>query len=243
MPNHQLTNHQLTNHYLNPYFRPNIITTMLESFRSPDAPPINFKTDEELRFIIDNREKYLPESVLGAAAVLKERGKELSEEEDRVVREDMQARLEIANSSPAYTSLFSDSYKNCLVEDPEAYQFYSRRIIKIFTFFFGVFFGSIMMAINIGKTKNQAGVFSVLLFGLFLTIIESVIGYYSGGGTGVTIIVAFINSYLIDYLFWDKYIGNSTLYTARKYWVPLIVGILIYAGIVAMIVASGVPLR
>ena len=100
-----------------------------------------------------------------------------------------------------------------------------------------------MLAINIGKTRNQSGVFAVLLFGLFLTIIESVIGYFSGGGTGVTVIVAFINSYLIDFLFWNKYIGNSSLYTARKYWVPLIIGVLIYVGIFALIVASGVPLH
>ncbi len=233
----------MPNAQLNSYFRPNIFKTMLESFRSPDAPPINFKTDDELRFIIDNREKYLPESVLGAVEVLKERGAEFSDEEERVVREDMQARIEIANNIPLYTSIFSDDYKNCLVEDPDAFQFYSKRVIKVFTFFFGVLFGSILMAINIGKTKNSTGVISVLLFGLVLTVAESILGYNFGGGSGLTILLAFVNSYLIDLLFWKRYIGNTSLYTARKFWVPLVIGVLVYAGIVALIITNGVPLH
>lgn len=69
---------------------------MLTSFRRPDATSLNYKTDAELRYIIDNRENYLPESVLGAMTELKNRGTQFSDEEMRVVEEDMQARMDIA---------------------------------------------------------------------------------------------------------------------------------------------------
>src|SRR5437879_2079490 len=112
---------------------------MLTSFLQPNAPDAAIKSDTELRYCIDNREKYLPESVLTAVAELQGRGVEFSEEEIRVIEEDMQARTEIAASSKiGYGSLFNDGYKNCLIEDPDAYSFYSKRVIKAFTFFFGV---------------------------------------------------------------------------------------------------------
>src|ERR1700757_2761716 len=119
---------------------------MLTSFRRPDATPLNYKTDTELRYIIDNRENYLPESVLGAMAELKHRGKEFSDEEVRVVEEDMQARMDIAVSAAQSSSFFADSGRDLQVKDPDGYQFYSRRVIKAFTFFFSPVFGAILMA-------------------------------------------------------------------------------------------------
>lgn len=212
---------------------------MLDSFRRPDARPLNFKTDYELHHIIDNREKYLPESVLGAMSELKNRGTVFSDEEVRVVEEDMQARKEIANTTSTFGGLFSDNYKNGLVEDPEAYDFYSKRAIKAFTFFFGAFFGSVMMAMNIAKTQNQRGVLLVLLFGIGLTVIEGIIGLNYSGGSALTFIFAFINMSMMDGLFWNKYIGKNAMYRPRKYWIPLIIGLAIYGALIVLIIASG----
>jgi len=212
---------------------------MLTSFIRPDAPPVNTKSDEELHHIIDNREKYLPESVLAAMAELKKRGTEFSDEGIRVVEEDMQTRIEIANTTSAFAGLYNDNIKNSLVEDPEAYSFYSKRIIKVFTFFFGILFGSIMMAMNIAKTKNQGGVFITLLFGIGLTVVEGVIGYNVSGGSALTFVIAFLNVYLIEALFWNRYIGKTALYRARKYWVPLIIGLVLYCILIAAIISGG----
>ena len=198
---------------------------MLESYRRLDAPPLNFKTDTELRFIIDNRENYLPESVLGAMAELKKRGTEFSDEEVQVVEEDMQARMEIAERAAQSSTFFADSGSDLQVGDPDAYQFYSRRVIKLFTFFFSPVFGAILMAMNISKTKNNAAIPRVILFGLGAIFAENLIAAFVGLTAFINIAFAFANAYLIDMLFWDKYIGKATLYKARNFWTPLIIGI------------------
>jgi len=210
---------------------------MLDSFRRPDAPPLSFKTDAELRYIIDNREKYLPESVLGAVTELQNRGHELSEEEIRVVQEDMKARVEIANTGPGYNGVFADNYKDCLVEDPDAYQFYSRRVIKVFTFF-SVFFGSILMAMNIAKTKNQGGVFLVILFGIVVTVVEDVIAFSFQIGA-FAFVLGIINILMMDALFWNRFIGKTTLYKARKYWVPLIIWLVLFGIVIITLIKNG----
>ncbi len=209
---------------------------MLTSFIRPDAPPVNTKSDTELRQCIDNREKYLPESVLAAVAELQRRGVEFSEEEQRVIREDMLARTEIAeNSGSGYGGIFSGTYKNSLVEDTDAYSFYSRRVIKVFTLCFGPLFGSVMMAMNIWKTKNTIGVALVLLFGISVTVIESIIPTTLNLNFASNIFFAVINAYLIDILFWNKYIGKTTLYKARPYQTAVVVAIIISILIVALI--------
>jgi len=208
---------------------------MLTSFIRPDASPVNTKLDTELRQCIDNREKYLPESVFAAISELKRRGVEFTEEEERVIREDMQARMEIAeNSGPGY-GIFSGGYKYALVDDLDAYSFYSRRVIKVFTFFFSAIFGSIMMAMNIWKTKNTTGVTLVLLFGITVTIIENIIATRLNANASSNIFFAIINAYLIDILFWNKYIGKSTLYRARSYQIPLIIAIILCVITIAFI--------
>lgn len=210
---------------------------MLTSFIRPDAPPVNTKSDEELHHIIDNREKYLPESVLTAVSELQERGIEFSEEEKGTIEDDMQARVEIAEEAGnVYGGIFSGAYKNCLVDDPDAYSFYSRRIIKVFTFFFSALFGSVMMAMNIWKTKNTTGVVLVLIFGIGITILENIIAAAANLNSGVNIFLGIIGAYLIDILFWNKYIGKTTLYKARSYQTPLIIGILMSIIIIAAII-------
>lgn len=205
---------------------------MLISFLRPDAPPTSSKTDEELRESIDNRENYLPETVLNAVAELQRRGHEFSNEELQVISEDMQARMEIVSGTTPAFGIINDNYKDALVEDPDAYEFYSRRVIKVFTFFFSAFFGAILMAINIGKTKDYNGVVLVLVFGMGISVVEQVLAGAIGLGAGATIFFAFINASLIDALFWNKYIGNTTLYKARAYVVPLIIGLLLTAIVV-----------
>ena len=215
---------------------------MFTSFRRPDAPPLNYKTDAELRYIIDNRENYLPESVLGAMTELKSRGTQFSDEEVRVVEEDMQARMEIAANAAQSTSFFADGGTDLQVEDPDAYVFYSRRVIKAFSFF-SLFFGCILMAMNLAKTKNYAGVMRVILFGLGISFLENylVLSGIVPGSAGIIIMV--INSFLIDLLFWNQYIGKATLYKARPFWIPLIIGLALIAFTVTAIYTGQIKMQ
>ncbi len=213
---------------------------MLTSYLRPDAADAASKTDDELNYCIENRENYLPESVLEAMAELQSRGTEFSEEEIRVIEEDMQARTDMAmNSNMGYGGLFNDGYKNCLVEDPDAYSFYSKRVIKGFTFFFGVFFGSVLMAINLAKTKNQTGVLLVLLFGTALTVIEVVIGQYAHQGSSINILFALVNTAAMEFLIWNRFIGKAALYSARSYRVPFVLGLVLTLIVLVIIIRTG----
>ena len=102
-------------------------------------------------------------------------------------------------------------------------------MIKAFTFFFSPVFGAILMAMNMAKAKQNEGIFRVILFGVGIILAENVIVAAIGLSPSINIIVAFLNAYLIDLLFWDKYIGKATLYKPRSFWAPLIIGLAISA--------------
>jgi hypothetical protein len=211
---------------------------MLSSFIRPGVPPLSFKSNDELEFIIDNREKYLPESVEGAVDELQSRGKAFSDEELQVISEDMQARRQLAESASVSGGLFSNPGKNNFVDDPDAYVFYSRRVIRVFTILFSAFFGSIMMAINIGKTKNTTGVILVLLFGVVFTTMQIVILQSVHINSSLTIIFCLLAAFCLDSFFWARYLGKSTLYKPRTFWTPLIIGLAI-TGLYIWAILSG----
>src|ERR1700744_3329426 len=111
----------------------------------------SMRADGELRGIIDNREKYLPETVEASVEALQNRGIEFSEEELRVIGEDMDARRNMAGSTSANVSLFVNNDSVNHIEDPDAPRLYSKRAIYGFTIFFSALFGSILLASNISK--------------------------------------------------------------------------------------------
>jgi hypothetical protein len=208
-------------------------------FLRPEPSSIASKSDEELHYCIDNREKYLPENVEVALAELKSRGAEFSEEEIKAINEDLEAHRELATASNSGMGFFNSSFNNNIVDDPDAYNFYSRRIVKVFTFFFGVLFGSIMLAINIGKTKNKTGVIVVLAYGLVVTVVEILLGQQTKNSSSLAVIFGFFNAYTIDYFFWNRYLGNGTFYRTKSYWIPLVIGIVMVALIFLAIIYGG----
>jgi hypothetical protein len=187
------------------------------------------KSDEELQSCVDNREKYLPETVEAAVAELQKRGIELSEDELKVIAEDMQARREIAEAGTGIFGVFNTNWNNNHVEDPDAVLFFSKRVIFAFAVLCSVFFGSILLAVNISKTKNRDKAFLVVLYGLGFTFAQQVISLEYRLDPIFTLIMSIVGAYMMDNLFWNKYIGNSTLYRTRPIWVPLIIGLLLVA--------------
>jgi hypothetical protein len=187
------------------------------------------KSDEELQSCVENREKYLPETVEAAVAELKKRGTEFSDEELRVIAEDMQARREIAETGTGIFGVFNTNWNNNHVEDPDAPAYFSKRAIFAFAVLCSVFFGSILLAINVSKTENKDKTFLVLLYGLGFTLAQQVLSASYRLDPIFTLIMSIAGAYIMDTLFWNKYIGSSTLYRARPIWVPLIIGLLLVA--------------
>ncbi len=192
------------------------------------------KSDEELHNCINNREKLLPETVEAAVEELQKRGTAFSEEELKVIAEDMQARRDHAKSGAKSSGIFNRNDKDFQVEDPEAPLLYSKGVIFGFSILFSVLFGAIMLAINISKTKNRQKAIWVVLFGL-IYVIASVLLAQNLGSTFSFILIIF-GAYLLEALFWNRYIGNSTLYRAKPVKIPLIIGLCIYIPIIILLI-------
>jgi len=187
------------------------------------------RTDDELYERVNNREKYLPETVESSVEELQHRGHSFSEEELQVITEDMQARREQANSITGFGGLFNDAETIKQVADPDAPAFYTKKAIYIFSILFSVLFGSIMLAVNVSKTSKPVKVLWVLLYGLAFTIAEVIVAERFHFSTALAIIAGIIGSYPLTYFFWGTFLGNSTLYRVKPIWIPLIIGVVISA--------------
>jgi hypothetical protein len=197
------------------------------------------KSVEELHDRVNNREKYLPETVEAAVTELQHRGEEFSEEELKVIAEDMQAGREISKSGNYSFGMYNRYDKNVQVEDPEAPSFYSKRVIFVFSVIFSALFGGILLAINISKTENRNKAILAVLFGLGYTIAAALIAQNFNLNSSFSVVFIFLGAYLLESLFWNRYIGNSTLYKPRQIWIPLVIGIVIMVPVVIAIFYYG----
>ncbi|ASU35604.1 hypothetical protein [Mucilaginibacter xinganensis] len=197
------------------------------------------KSDEELHYCIDNREKYLPETVEAAVDELKIRGVEFSDEELKVIAEDMQARRELAAGGQENINLFKYSDGNNQVEDPAAPAFYSKRAVYVFAILFSVFFASVMLAINVAKVEKTGKALLVVLFGLGYTAFTIVLAQTLNLPTGAGIFLGMIGGYTMNAFFWNNFIGKETLYRLKPVWVPLGVALAILIPILIFIFKYG----
>ena len=187
------------------------------------------KSDEELLDTIENRPLYLPETIEASVEELKSRGHVFSEEELTVINDDVEAHQRNAAMTVARIGFINNTYKNNIVQDPDAPSFYSRRAIYGFTFFFGALFGSIMLAININKTQKPANAIWVILFGIAFTAMQVVILESAHTSSSLSILFAIASASVLEYFFWSRFIGNATFYRAKPIWIPLIIGVVLAA--------------
>lgn len=188
------------------------------------------RSDDELMERVDNRQKYMPETIEASLSELQRRGREFSEEELRYIREDIQARRANAASISGRVGIFNRDYKNVIIEDPDAPLMYSPLAIYLFTFLLGPFFGSIMMAMNLSKVGKANAVAGVVLFGLGLSILGvALLSSVAGAASSLQILIGLVGAYCMNYLFWRPYIGFDTFYRARQIWTPLVIGVLLVA--------------
>lgn len=198
------------------------------------------KTDDELRERIDNREKYLPETVEAAVEELQVRGFQFTEEELKVIAEDMQARRDLAGSNPDNINPFRYSDDNNQIQDPDAPLFYSKRAIYVFSILFSVLFGSIMLAINVGKVQKNFKPVLVVLFGVAYTAFTIILAEQMRRVTGIGIVMAVAGGYTLNAFFWNRFIGKSALYRLKPVWVPLTIALLLTGFFAFIILKYGI---
>ncbi|CAN5216922.1 hypothetical protein BH09BAC5_BH09BAC5_19660 [soil metagenome] len=190
-------------------------------------------TDEKLHEYLVNRYKYIPEIVLAALAESQKRGRVFSEEEIAAIYADTKEELQ-KNISTEFNNVSATP-----VEEIPDQEYYSLQVIRVFSVLFSTFFGSILMAMNLSRTPGKKGMYEVLIFGLVYTIAIIIIANNIPKLNSIGIIFNLAGSFLIEYFFWNKYIGAKTDYRKRSFWVPLIVGLTISALMIFLIIASG----
>jgi hypothetical protein len=185
-------------------------------------------TDEQLNVYIEQRHRYIPEIVAAAVIELQKRGKVFTEEEIGLIYADIEIKPGEEKQAAEIPLPPPD-----LAEAPE---YYSPRLIRIYSVLFSVLFGSVMMAMNLSRTTAKKGVIEVLIFGLAYTTALIVIGSRlpaNSGGIGILLNIA--GGLMIEYFFWNRYIGGKTYFRKRNFVFPLLIGLAVSAVLIAVI--------
>jgi len=180
---------------------------------------LSTKTDSQLKYYLEHVDKHTSEGVRTALLELKRRNIQLPEDIDEQIEEKIRL-IERAK----YDS--TNGWKKNVIEDKDAPEYYSQTAIYVFSILFSVFFGSVMMAINLKNSQKQ-WVWSVL-FGLAFTVVFIFLGQFvPNSSTGLALIVNAIGVTIMNQIFWNKHIGKDTKYRAKPIWIPLVIGIIL----------------
>lgn len=215
--------------------------------------PIDFKemmskmSDYELNGYIENRKNYTKEAVESAILELNNRGRKFSDEEtSEILKQFNKKKIETTQHDEANLFDSSGGWKKNVVTDKDAPEFYSEKAIYLFSIIFSIIFGSVLMAINLRKTKSKKGVFEVLGFGILFFIIQVYILSMFPRNTIFTLMFSMAGALILNYFFWKKYIGQDTKYRAKPIWIPLIIGIVLLTAYIFLIVNlanMGIPIE
>jgi hypothetical protein len=201
------------------------------------------KTNEELKEITINFEIYRGAIVAAAKQELSNRGIELSIEEKEIIDKKKLQRKQDAiapKKSSNSWDWFNVKWKINIVDSSEAPQLYSRQVINIFSILFSVLFGGILLAINLNTINKKKGIFPVLAFSLAYTVLMAVgLKLIGGRSSAFTIVLNILGATILYNTFWAKYIGKSTEYRTKPFWIPLIIGILIFSFFLWVIIVGG----
>ena len=124
--------------------------------------PIDFKemmskmSDYEINGYIENRKNYTKEAVESAILELNNRGRKFSDEEtSEILKQFNEKKIETTQHDEANLFDSSGGWKKNVVTDKDAPEFYSEKAIYLFSIIFSIIFGSVLMAINLRKTKSK----------------------------------------------------------------------------------------
>jgi hypothetical protein len=191
------------------------------------------KTNEELKEIATNFDLHRGAIVAAAKQELSNRGIELSIEEKEIIdKKKLQRKQDAIGPKKSSNSWdwFNVKWKINIVDRVEAPQLYSRQVINIFSILFSVLFGGILLAINLKTINKKSGIFPVLVFSFAYTVLMAVgLSLLGVRSSALTLVLNMLGATILYNTFWAKYIGKSTEYRTKPFWIPLIIGIIIFS--------------
>ena len=124
-----------------------------------------------------------------------------------------------------------------VTEDESAPEYYSQRLIYVFSILFSPLFGAILLAINL-KRSNKKGIVPVIAFGIGFTALSGFIIEGLGDTSGLgSLVFGLIGSLILLNYFWDVYLGD-TKYRARSAKGPIIVAIVLAVVFISIAAAT-----
>jgi hypothetical protein len=117
--------------------------------------------------------------------------------------------------------------------------YYSVMAIRVFCILFTVLFGGVLLAMNLNRTESKKGVWQVVIFSLFYSIAGvAIMNAIPKANSGITLVINAGGAYIMEYLFWNKYIGKTAEYTKRSVLVPALIGIALAIGFIVVTLIS-----
>jgi hypothetical protein len=114
-----------------------------------------------------------------------------------------------------------------IVKDENAPELYSERAISFLSILFGVFFGSILLCMNLRKLETKKEVFWVASFGIIYTILQIGLLSLIPRNMLYTYLLNTVGASILISNYWRTYIGVNQQYRERSIWTPLMLGILL----------------
>ncbi|MBL7683456.1 MAG: hypothetical protein JNK00_08840 [Flavipsychrobacter sp.] len=192
------------------------------------------KTNEELLKYIHEPEKYMVEAIEAAVAELKERCIPIDE-----------TALNIAIERKKQQPTSGGRWKDNITDDPAAPQYYSKLAIYLFSVFFTMLAGTLLLRRNLIIAKEKKASNQVLLFGIAYTITFLTIMIYVSEIVKSTssLAVAFngFGAFLLERLFWNKYLGAQIKHRTKPVWKPLLIWIAICAFFILISILGSEP--
>lgn len=194
-------------------------TADLEKFISPDS-------------------RKVADAVEMAIAILKERGRIFSEEEDQELKAMVERKRaeEFVEPFPAQGTLLDTPYEDPITTDESAISLYSQRTILLFLCFVGMPFAIALQAYNFLKLHKTKAFFTVLLFGIILCILQYFLWVYyplfdewSGSDyikrkSNILFIIPGIGAVGLVAL-WKKNLDPNVSYRSKNYLFPLLLSL------------------
>lgn len=115
---------------------------------------------------------------------------------------------------------------------------FSKNSIWIFSLFFSVLAGMILMRINLKSLGYEKKAREVIVFGVSFMIIQTVAAFFlmqiTPHSQSLTLIMTFIGTSLLYHFYWERVIPSDLEYEKRSTFVPLIICFLIILPLLLM---------
>lgn len=116
-----------------------------------------------------------------------------------------------------------------ITTDQEAPLLYSRFAIYAFTILCSVFFGGVLMFLNLRKLKNKCGQVVVAIYTVLYGAIAYPVLMQFDMRISLLNIVNILGAIPFYSIFWGKYVGRDTKYRTESVLIPSIIGSVILA--------------